>query len=392
MIRSAVPPHQVLSILVVDDDDVDRERLLRMLRHYGQPLAVTEAGSLAEALAALSEAAFDFIFLDFKLQDGDGRDLVPDIQALTERQSLIVAITGAGNEQAAASAIKSGIHEYLPKHALTAQRLHQALDDGQRYLGVQAKLREAEQLLHRRSLYDSLTDLPNRNLFFDRLEQATLGYTRNRAPFAVMMVDLDRFKEVNDTLGHQAGDAVLHEVGIRLSSLLRATDTVARLGGDEFAVLLPEAGTTSDAERIGRKILDALRAPVLAQGRPLSVGASIGIALCPHHADNPTALLSHADSAMYRAKRGHEKIVIHGESELPHHPAQPAQALIVELEQAIVQDELVMHYQPKIRLDTREVVGFEALVRWQRGDGEMVGPNQFISTVEFIAPAHRLHA
>ena len=372
-----------VKVLVVDDDDVDRERLLRMLRCYHAPLHVTEAATKAAALAALSEQAFDFVFLDFRLEDGDGRDLVPQIQALTERQSLIVAITGAGNEQVAVNAMKSGIHEYLPKHGLTSLRLHQALDDGQRYLAVQAKLREAEQLLHRRSLYDSLTELPNRNLFFDRLEQACLGFTRHRTPFAVMMIDLDRFKEVNDTLGHHAGDVVLREMGVRLSSLLRATDTVARLGGDEFAALLPDAGNEADAERLGRKIIEALRRPVLVEGQPLSVGASIGIALCPRHADNPTALLCNADTAMYRAKRGHEKIVMFGESEMPHGPALPAQALIVELEQAIAGNELLMHYQPKIRLDTREVVGFEALVRWQRGDGgELVGPDQFIPTVE----------
>ncbi len=369
-------------VLVIDDDDVDRERLARMLRRYHAPLLISEADSKTAALAALGAESFDFIFLDFQLDDGDGRDLVPQIQALTERQSLIVAITGAGNEQVAANAIKSGIHEYLPKHALTAQRLHQALDDGQRFLGMQAKLREAEQLLHRRSLYDSLTDLPNRNLFFDRLEQACLAHARHRTGFAVMMIDLDRFKEVNDTLGHQAGDLVLRETGARLAGLLRATDTVARLGGDEFAALLPDAGDDAVAERLGRKILEALRRPILVEGQPLSVGASIGIALCPHHADSPTALLSHADTAMYKAKRGHDKIMIFGAQEMPQAPARPAQALIAELEQAIAGDELVMHYQPKIRLDTREVVGFEALVRWHHGARGLVGPDQFIPTVE----------
>jgi diguanylate cyclase (GGDEF)-like protein len=375
----APPP---MSVLVVDDDDVDRERLLRMLQRYAAPLTVTQAGSKAEALLLLGGAKFDFVFLDFRLEDGDGRELVPEIQALTERQSLIVAITGAGDEQAAASAIKSGIHEYLPKYGLTTQRLHQALDDGQRFLGVQSKLREAERLLHRRSLYDSLTELPNRNLFFDRLEQACLAHARNRTPFAVMMIDLDRFKEVNDTLGHQAGDAVLRETGARLAQALRASDTVARLGGDEFAVLLPEAGSEADAERVSRKIAEALRRPVLVQEQPLSVGASIGVALCPAHGDHSAALLSNADTAMYQAKRGHEKIVIFGGAEKPHSPALPAQALIVELEQAIAGNELVMHYQPKIRLDTREVVGFEALVRWRHHARGLVGPNAFIPTVE----------
>lgn len=371
-----------VSILVVDDDDVDRERLLRMLRRYSGPPRIVEAASKAAALSALASDRFDFVFLDFKLEDGDGRELVPDIQALTGRQALIVAITGAGNEQVAAGAIKLGVHEYLPKYTLTAARLHQALDEGQRYREVQARLHQAERLLHKRSLYDSLTELPNRNLFFDRLEQACHGHSRSRIPFAVMMIDLDRFKEVNDTLGHQAGDAVLHEAGMRLAGLLRATDTVARLGGDEFAALLPEIATPEDAERVGNKIVTALRRPVLVQDRPLSVGASLGIALCPLHADTPAVLMSHADRAMYRAKRGHEKIAIHNVAEAPEQTAMPPQALIVELERAIAEDELEMHYQPKIRLDTREVVGFEALVRWRHRERGLVTPGHFVPMVE----------
>lgn len=375
-------PRRMFTVLVIDDDDVDRERLIRLMRRYPANIRITETNSKLASLELLRVQQFDFIFLDFKLQDGDGRDLVPQIQSLSKRLSLIVAVTGNGSEQQAAAAIKAGIHEYLPKATLTEARLFQALEDGWRYLGIQAKLREAEMQLHRRSLYDTLTDLPNRNLFFDRLEQACANFNRNRKAFTVLMIDLDRFKEVNDSFGHHAGDQVLREVGGRFAAVLRATDTIARLGGDEFAVILPEVDSPVGAESVCNKLLQSLNLPVMAEGQALSVGASIGIAICPLHAEDTAALMRMADKAMYSAKRGLNKIVVHGDGEGSGARTQSVHALIVELEKAIRENELVMYYQPQIRLDTRAVVGFEALVRWQHQERGLLGPEVFIPTME----------
>lgn len=369
-------------VLVVDDDDVDRERLLRLLRRYGAPLCITEAASKAAALAALAQGNFDFVFLDFNLADGDGRELVPQIQSLTEHPCLIVAITGAGNEQVAASAIKSGIHEYLPKHALTAPRLYQALDDGQRYLAVQARLREAEQLLHRRSLYDLLTDLPNRNLFFDRLEQACLAHTRHRQPFAVMMIDLDRFKEVNDTLGHAAGDQVLQQVAKRLLAACRGSDTISRLGGDEFAAICAGVDSAEAASVVAEKLVSSMRLPIIIDGRALSVGISVGIALCPAHDQAPGTLMSVADKAMYLAKTGLMKVVCAPSAGDGPQRELPPQALLTEIERAIDKREFFMFYQPKINLTTHKILGVEALMRWRTAGGVIREPSHFIPVVE----------
>ena len=140
-----------------------------------------------------------------------------------------------------------------------------------------------ENTLRRQSLYDGLTQLPNRNLFFDRLEQACIGYSRHQIGFSVLMMDLNRFKEVNDNLGHHIGDVVLREVGQRLAVVMRKSDTIARLGGDEFAVLLHGTNSATDATQLAEKMVEAMRSPVLVDEHALSIGISMGIALCPTH-------------------------------------------------------------------------------------------------------------
>jgi diguanylate cyclase (GGDEF)-like protein len=372
---------QAPNILVVDDDDVDRERLIRLLKRDARHTFIAEATSKASALEALKVGGFDFVFLDFQLDDGDGRDIVADIHR-ANHACLIVAVTGSGNERIAAEAIKSGIYEYLPKFELTALRVKQTIDDGLRLAQIQKQLREAEQLLQRRSLYDTLTDLPNRNLFFDRLEQCCASYERNHTPFAVLMIDLDRFKEVNDTLGHQAGDEVLKEVGFRFSSLLRNTDTLARLGGDEFAALLIDVDSIERALPLAQKIIDTLSFPVVVNEQALSVGASVGIALCPLHATQPTALVSCADKAMYAAKQSVLSVVVHQGTNADNADAQTSHALVRSMEVAIHHDELHMYYQPKVNLCSGEVKGFEALVRWQPYEKPIRNPDSFIAAVE----------
>ncbi|MCD5361428.1 putative bifunctional diguanylate cyclase/phosphodiesterase [Chromobacterium aquaticum] len=372
-----------VSVLVVDDDDVDRERIIRLLHRNAQCSQILEADSKASALRLLGRELFDFVFLDFKLDDGDGRELVPSIQQRNQ-SCLIVAVTGTGNERIAAEAIKLGVYEYLPKFELTEDRLRQTISDGVRVAAIQAKLRETEQLLQHRSLYDSLTDLPNRNLFLDRLDQLCALHARNQLPFAVLMIDLDRFKEVNDKLGHQAGDLVLREVGVRFSSLLRGSDTIARLGGDEFAALLLEVDSAECALSLAEKVGHTLDTPILVGEHALSIGASFGVAMCPQHGRDPAQLLSCADIAMYQAKSRLGAVALYaGENDKPWPKAgQTTQALITQLTRAIQYEELEMHYQPKVRLDSKEVLGFEALVRWNKPLQGQVNPDEFMPTLE----------
>lgn len=250
-----------------------------------------------------------------------------------------------------------------------------------------SKRKQLENSLRRQSLYDSLTDLPNRNLFLDRLDQACVNYQRRNVGFAVLMIDLNRFKEVNDSLGHPVGDIVLNEVGHRFESILRKSDSIARLGGDEFSVILHDIDQPDVAVLLADKMIESLRLPILADTHALSVGASIGIALCPCHGVDQTTLIAHADYSMYQAKRGIHSVVI-DETPLGQLPV-PQQAIATEIEGALERQELLFYYQPQIDLNDGTLLGVEALIRWNRPNTGLMGPNEFIPSLEESAALER---
>ncbi len=245
---------------------------------------------------------------------------------------------------------------------------------------VTRRLRRQVEEIEHQAMHDSLTGLPNRVLFRDRLEQALHGARRNPGEVAVMFLDLDRFKEVNDTLGHESGDILLREVGQRLAHSLRAGDSVARLGGDEFAVLASGLDDADDALVVARKLRQAVEWPFTLRGLTLEVEASIGIAIFPEHGADIDTLLRHADVAMYQSKEAHSGAGIYSPERDVYSPDRLK--LLGELRRAIEQGELVLHYQPKISLRTSEVVGFEALVRWQHPEQGLLGPERFLPFAE----------
>src|SRR6266508_2170354 len=230
------------------------------------------------------------------------------------------------------------------------------------------------------ALHDPLTALPNRTLLRDRTGQAIRQADRELVPAALLLLDLDRFKEVNDTLGHHYGDPLLVQVGQRLQAALRAVDTVARLGGDEFAVLLPRIETSEGAVAVARKLQAALEEPFLLEGLSLDVEASIGLAIYPEHGNDPEELLQHADIAMYAAKETHAGFMLFDPSLDQHSPRKLA--LLAELRRAIEHDQLVLHYQPKIDAHTGQILGVEALVRWQHPTHGLIPPVEFIPLAE----------
>jgi diguanylate cyclase (GGDEF)-like protein len=229
------------------------------------------------------------------------------------------------------------------------------------------------------AFHDALTDMPNRSLFRDRAEQAIRLARRDGHSVAVLLLDLDRFKEINDTLGHHHGDLLLQQIGPRLSGALRESDTIARLGGDEFALLL-SVNSPAAAAHVASKVLASLSAPFPLQGMSLQVGASIGIACFPEHGIDVDALLQHADVAMYQAKEEHSGYELYTPEHDHHTPARLV--LVGELRRALQTDELVVHYQPKVDLATGEVAGVEALVRWEHPTRGLLAPAEFIALAE----------
>ena len=242
--------------------------------------------------------------------------------------------------------------------------------------GASKTLRHQAEVNEHQALHDALTDLPNRTLFHDRVHQALTSARRDHVPAAVMIMDLDRFKEVNDTLGHASGDELLKQVGIRLRESLRESDTVARLGGDEFGVLLPKVLDSAAAVAVARKLRTTLEEPFTIHGLALQMEASIGIALYPDHGTNVQSLLQRADVAMYVAKEHPAGCEVYTRERDAYSPDRLT--LLTELRRAIDRGQLVLHYQPKVDLRTGEIHGVEALVRWKHPERGMVPPDEFI--------------
>jgi diguanylate cyclase (GGDEF)-like protein len=242
----------------------------------------------------------------------------------------------------------------------------------------------------RQSLHDALTDLPNRVLLQQRVTAALDEVHRDGTGLAFFLLDLDRFKEVNDTLGHPAGDALLEVVARRLSAAVRPGDTVARLGGDEFAVLLPEIEHPNDAIEVAGRIKMALAEPFRLEGVTMDVDVSIGIALCPQHGEDVEVLMRHADVAMYVAKDEQTGIEVYDVARDPNSPARLG--TVTALREALDLGQLELHYQPKVSLDDGTVVGVEALVRWQHPVRGLVPPDEFVPLAERTGLVHRLTA
>jgi diguanylate cyclase (GGDEF)-like protein/PAS domain S-box-containing protein len=234
--------------------------------------------------------------------------------------------------------------------------------------------------LQHQAVHDALTALPNRVLFSDRLDLAISRARRAAEPLALLILDLDEFKLVNDTLGHEVGDGLLVLVAQRLVGALREGDTVARLGGDEFAILPGGRTDLNGAANISWKIQEAFEQPFLVGDRAIEIRPSIGMALFPEHGDQIADLLRRADLAMYEAKRLGTGYAVFA-SEQEDAPARRL-ALLSDLRHAIVREELVLHYQPKIDLATKQTIGVEALIRWNHPSGRLMMPGEFIPEIE----------
>jgi diguanylate cyclase (GGDEF)-like protein len=230
------------------------------------------------------------------------------------------------------------------------------------------------------ALHDALTGMPNRMLFQQQLGEAIYEARERSGSVAVMLMDLDHFKEINDTLGHHFGDQLLKEIGPRLSTVLRDNDLMARLGGDEFGVLLPDIPDQKVAVRIAERLMEELEHPITVEGLALDVSGSVGIAIFPTQSEDADTLLRRADVAMYAAKEAGGGYEMYHEEMDRHHPSRLT--LIGQVRPAIENNEFVVFFQPKVRLSDGRVAGAEALVRWQHPDRGLVPPDEFIPFVE----------
>ena len=288
-------------ILIIDDDEVDRKRALRSLAQAGWGVDVVQASDAVAAKRLVSERIFDCILLDYQLPGTDGFELLAELREVLGVKTPVVMLTGEGNEMVAVEAMKRGASDYLPKSLLAPDTLLRVITQAIERARLERELAEARAKIEQQALYDSLTGLGNRRLFMRDLVRAHASAQRTNLPFCLLIMDLDRFKDANDRHGHEAGDAVLAEVGRRLVATGRANDLFYRPGGDEFAALI-DAVDSKTAVSIANRVRHAISAPITWRDQQLSIGISIGIA--PYSSDVVAidALIRNADAAMYQAK------------------------------------------------------------------------------------------
>lgn len=328
---------------------------------------------LAEALERLVETRFDAILLDLNLPDSSGLEAVRSINLVAPGVPVVV-LSGWEDEALATRAVEVGAQDYLVKGRADGAGLARAI----RY-AIRRKL--AEQYTSHLAYHDGLTNLPNRRLLLDRLSTALSRTRRNRRMLAVLFLDVDHFKHVNDTLGHAVGDQLLVAVAERLRRCMRDSDTVSRLSGDEFALVLPEIVRAEDVSGFAGKVLQGLRTPFWLEGHQVVVSASMGISLFPTDGEAPEALLKRADAAMYKTKaRGGDSYQFY--SSAANSAVSEHRLMVAGLSQALERGELVPHYQPIVDLKAHRITGFEALVRWQHPKLGLVPPLRFIPIAE----------
>jgi len=285
-------------ILIVDDDANASRLVSYALRAEGYETVSAETGN--EGIAVVESVRPALAILDIRLPDMKGLDLIAPFRQIHPDMEVVI-MTAYASVENAVQALNEGALAYITKPVNLRELVSVVRQALERQRMNEEKRRAEEQLFHM-ATHDALTDLPNRMLFSDRLTLELCHAERNGERIAVMLLDLDHFKDVNDTLGHSVGDQVLRSIAGRLTGVLRRSDTVARLGGDEFTLLLPEMTTAWDATHVASRILAAVRLASVCEGHELRVTASIGIALYPEDGQDAETLVRHADIAMYHAK------------------------------------------------------------------------------------------
>ncbi len=361
----------VPQVLIVDDDRSTRSTLRFTLQRDG--FRVEEAADGAQALMMLKRFQPDVILMDAVMPVMDGFTACARMQELPGGSAIpVLMITALEDNSSVERAFAAGASDYIPKpihYAVLSQRVRRIIEANR-----------AEKRIRHLAYNDLLTGLPNRTLFFDLLGQAVEQARGDEKQLAVLFMDLDRFKYVNDNLGHDVGDRLLVAVAQRVRRTVRSVDVLARLGGDEFTIVLSDVDGPAPAAAAAQNICRVLAAPFNIDGHDIFVTASVGIAMYPHDGLDVPTLVKHADSAMYRAKKTNTGFQFY-EASMEHSISEHVR-LESDLRRALENNELEVFYQPQARLSDQQIIGMEALVRWKHATRGMVGPNDFIPLAE----------
>ena len=360
-------------VLLIEDHPGDARLIREMIAEEpDSPFELHVADRLSRGLEQLAAGEIALVLLDLSLPDSAGLDTFAKVYAQSPAVPIIV-LTGNDDQTLALSAVKAGAQDYLVKSRLDRELLLRSM-----HYSIERK-RYQVQLEHQAN-YDALTGLPNRSLLHDRLRQAVYAQ-RTPRNIAVVFIDLDQFKFVNDSLGHSAGDKLLKAMGERLRAVLREGDTVGRVGGDEFVLILADQSNEEVIFRAMQRIAARVAEPIEVEGKELYITCSAGVSLYPQDGLDVDTLLKNADAAMYRAKE-------HGRNNFQFYTAEMNErvnerlALEHALRRSLERQEFVLHYQQKVDLKSGAIIGAEALVRWMHPEWGLVRPARFIPLAE----------
>ncbi|MEM8948307.1 MAG: EAL domain-containing protein, partial [Pseudomonadota bacterium] len=378
-------------VLRIDLSDMSRQLILYIVRISGLILTISLVLTATLVLTIGRSVYFPLVRLANALDQASHHPERADLSAFENGRDDEIGQLAASCRRLLEQTGKGLIELRSHREALadTNSKLEQAVAERTAALAsanrsLKAEIAErvdAEAQLTHQAMHDALTSLPNRVLFRDRLAQSLFMARRNEEQIAVLCLDLDRFKEVNDTLGHQVGDELLKQVGLRIDANIRETDTLARLGGDEFAIIQTGLAQPEGSQNLANRLMQLIDSPFCLDGHDVVVGLSVGISIGPSDAEQPDTLLSNADIALRRAKSEGRRAFRFFE---PSMDAQRRSRLAIErdLRCALAEKQLELHYQPQICSNGSRLCGFEALIRWQHPERGMIPPGDFIQVAE----------
>ncbi|AEE21786.1 response regulator receiver modulated diguanylate cyclase/phosphodiesterase [Glaciecola sp. 4H-3-7+YE-5] len=371
-----------MKVLIVDDDVVDRKVVKRTLcassdSHH----EVQEATSAAQGMSLLSSSQFDVILLDYRMPEVDGIEMVSDMRAKPDMGNTAIVMISAYDEPSLAlDCIEAGAQDFLAKNEITLSKLEKAILFANKRFEIEQRMHKSYLAVKKMAEKDPLTGLSNRYHFEETLKILIASNKRVTSKVALLALDLDNFKHINDTMGHAAGDKVLQQSVKRIRKCLRNNEGFARLGGDEFAIILGNITSGDEISRIANRILDSFKVAFNIDDKEVHCGVSIGVALCPDDSVNAQTLLKCADIAMYRAKQNGKNGVSFYES---YYQTEFNQRFLIQNELIGVLENASFRllYQPLFSAKDKSLLGFEALIRWPEMEPHFT-PEEFIPVAE----------
>ncbi len=373
---------EFINALIVDDSEDDREFIERILKKTGQFEHIYHASTVDEGIDLLQHHTVDVILLDYLMPMCDGIEMVVQIKAMESiGPTAIVMISNLEDEGRQLECLQAGAHDFLTKTAVDPKSLRKAILHSRKRFELEQELQKSYEHVKSIAEKDALTGLSNRYYFEVRLKEAYKDFQRNRNRVALLILDLDDFKYVNDTHGHPSGDELLKRITRRISSCLRGDECFSRIGGDEFAIILQNVTSVQSVTQVAKRILRVSKKFYRLNEVDVDVncGVSIGIAMTRFDRAFEQNLIQEADIALYRAKQDKNSFC-YFEKEMQQEINHRSK-VEDRLRKAIESNQVDMYYQPIIQLDDQSVVGFEALMRWHR-EGEIIFPDEFIPIAE----------